>query len=255
MLWAAAILPALAVAALGAATEEPGGQDSVAWRFDVTPYLWAADMDGDITLRGVTAPVDVPFKDTLERLEVAFMGRFEAHRGRLGFFLDTTYMALSEKVRTRLIRVNADFKLAIIEAGASYRVLEIPIGSGNDRVVTVEVLGGGRYIYNKRSFDFARARDIEKSHDWIDPLIGARVLVPVTERIGIGVRGDASGFGVGSGSDLTWNLMGGLYYKMSERVTMKCGYRCLDVDFERSGGAFASDLRLSGPILGATISF
>jgi len=128
-LWAlgaiALLLGSAAPLGFAAATEEAGGQDSDGWRFEVTPYLWGAAMDGDVTLRGINAPVDVPFKDTLARLDIAFMNRVEAHRGRLGFFLDTTYMAISDKVRTRLVRLDVEMKFAIIEAGASYRVLEM----------------------------------------------------------------------------------------------------------------------------------
>jgi hypothetical protein len=64
------------------------------WNIEFTPYFWAAELDGDATLRGRTGPVEVSFSDLLDNLDIAFMGRLEAWNGKWGLFLDGLYMDL-----------------------------------------------------------------------------------------------------------------------------------------------------------------
>ena len=52
-----AATPALAQQAEGAAP--PGDR----WTVEVAPYLWAAALDGNATVGGIKADVDVPVKD------------------------------------------------------------------------------------------------------------------------------------------------------------------------------------------------
>src|SRR5262249_13510452 len=63
-----------------------------AWTFDVEPYLWLPALDGDLTVRGRTAQVDVSIgefvENIFESLQFAAIGRMEARRGPLVFTLD-----------------------------------------------------------------------------------------------------------------------------------------------------------------------
>ena len=95
------------------------------------------------------------------------------------------------------------------------------------------------------------------SKDWIEPMIGARIIVPLNEKLSFGLRGDASGFGIGSASDLTWNLVGGVDIKMSPTFDLKLGWRVLDIDYESGSGAtaFGLDVTMHGPYFAGTIRF
>ena len=53
-------------------------ENSNKWNIDFTPYFWAAELKGDATLRGRTGSVDVSFRDIMDKLDIAFMGRAEA---------------------------------------------------------------------------------------------------------------------------------------------------------------------------------
>ena len=48
----------------------PGGVGYVApssgWQFRVTPYAWAPSVNGDVTVRGRTADIDMSFWDLFE---------------------------------------------------------------------------------------------------------------------------------------------------------------------------------------------
>jgi hypothetical protein len=47
------------------------------WQFTIAPYMWAAGMDGAITVKGVEANVDVPFSDVISDLDFAAMAHFD----------------------------------------------------------------------------------------------------------------------------------------------------------------------------------
>jgi opacity protein-like surface antigen len=71
------------------------------------------------------------------------------------------------------------------------------------------------------------------------------------------VRADFGGFDIGEGSNLTWNLLAGIDYQLSENLNLKAGYRIFDVDYDSGSGnsKFGLDAKFRGPILGLKYSF
>jgi len=58
-----------------------GKNDPKAWRFDITPYFFAAGLNGTTGVNSVTGDVDMSFDDILENLDAGFMGLIEANAG------------------------------------------------------------------------------------------------------------------------------------------------------------------------------
>lgn len=237
--------------------------NSEAWEFTIIPYLWAAGIDGDVTVKGIKTSTDLSFSDIFENLDFGGMARFEATKGRWGLFFDPTYMKLSADGKfgpRRGIDVDVDIEMALVELGAFYRVFERPLASESNRSVLLDVLGGGRYTHLKLGIDIddpfgLLSADVDKSKDWIDPIIGGRIQVGLTEKLDLRIRADIGGFGIGS--DFTWNLMATLGYSISERTTLWFGYRILDVDYDDGSGPnlFEYDINMSGPLAGLAITF
>ena len=71
------------------------------------------------------------------------------------------------------------------------------------------------------------------------------------------MRGDIGGFGIGSASDLTWNVLAGFDVKPFKNVSFKLGYRYMNIDYDYGSGAdeFGIDGSMYGPWLGMTIHF
>jgi opacity protein-like surface antigen len=65
------------------------------------------------------------------------------------------------------------------------------------------------------------------------------------------------GFGIGSASDLTWQILGGMDYKFTKNIILNMGYRYVDLDYSHGSGAdeFGIHLKAQGPIMGLTIIF
>ena len=316
------------------------------WSLSLTPYLWMMSVDGTLSAKGVSAPIDMSFRDILDVLDFASAARLEGHRGRWGFFLDGNYAKLgmeSDDVdlksalpsmslpkpripgpalrpgsgkgkellkailkrlppaqRRKVLRslvtkgsaaaaklaaargklaaargklaslrlpsideVDVELTMVFLEAGVSYLLCEVPLNDTETRLLTFELMAGGRYTYLKNeidmkitpgSFGMLPSRvSIDASKDWLDPLVGARVRAYLTDRLTLSRRADASGFGIGSASQLTWQATAGAAYDLSDSTSLFLGYRYYDLDYKR--GDFAFDAVLKNPILGVRINF
>lgn len=91
----------------------------------------------------------------------------------------------------------------------------------------------------------------------MEPFFGGRIIWDITDKFAVVVRRDIGGFEIGSGSDLTWNLILGIDYQLTEKLNFKFGYRLLDIDYSRGSGneELGVDAQMRGPIFGLTINF
>ena len=234
------------------------------WKFELAPYLWLPAMDGDITVRGRTADVDLDLGDVFEALldsfKFAFMGRFEAHKGNLFFTLDVDYIDLEDDHTTaRGFEADVTLQSWIVEFGAGYRLGTWPLSPSVYPALSVDFLAGGRYVWQELGVEISGGplggRDVERDVGWIDPFVGGRLLLTLSQRISLVVRGDVGGFGVGS--ELTWNLVGNVQYHLSRTVSLGMGYRALSIDYEQGSGTdqYRFNTILHGPALGAAFRF
>lgn len=236
------------------------------WNIEMTPYIWAAEIDGDITLQGRTGPAEVSFSDTLKNMDFAFIGRMEAWTGKWGFFGDGMFMDLGAdfSTPTSLVSADMDMKMTIFEFGIGRRLFKASAGQEGNQEITFDLLGGGRYMRMMNELDIVPGGPLSgvisggtfrKTGEWVDPIIGARLEFKLNKTLALGVRGDIGGFGIGEASDLTWNLVAGFDYRLSETSSFKVGYRILDIDYSKGSGTseFGMDGQFRGPILGMEI--
>jgi opacity protein-like surface antigen len=242
----------------GAAQEHSFSQG---WTFDVAPfYLWLPALDGEVTVRGRSADVDLSVGDTLDLLFDSFKfvatGRAEARKGNALLTLDLMYMNLEQNTQTDLgLGVTAEFKQLILEFGGGYHLGEWSLSGRGRPSLSVDLLGGGRFVHLDSGLTGENLVDVDRSQDWIDPFLGARLKLDIIDRLSVSVRGDIGGFG--AGSHVTWNMVAILAYQVSQRVTLGAGYRILDINFSEGNGSekFAFDVQMRGPMLGFAIHF
>jgi hypothetical protein len=236
------------------------------WEFKAAPYIWAVSLDGDMTVKGNTIAVDVNIIDIIKESDSIFAleGYFEARKGHWGGFIDGTYAVLTMGGSVGPLSADVDFAYALVDFAAFYQVGTWPLGgasANNSQNLSLEVLAGGRYTSMDVELDISTpgpSTVVDKRQDWVDPIVGARVFLDLSENFSFVVRGDIGGFGVGS--DLTWNVAGLLFYDFDlfgRDASVVAGYRVLDQDFEDGSGAnkFAYDVTTHGPILGMVIRF
>ncbi|WEX07512.1 hypothetical protein [Chelativorans sp. AA-79] len=260
---AAALLLLAATAAHGAdiapmneaPVTAPLAPASSEWIFQITPYVWAAGMEGDVSpfRRAPTIHVEKDFSDILDDLNVAGFVNFWARKDRFVISGDVMYVDIAESATSRPLpiigAISADYDTAQFAATlqAGYRVYDAPR-------FTFDVLGGARYwhLWNDLNVRVAgRSLTIESDFDWIDPVVGARAHFHFNDRFSILSQGDIGGFG--AGSDFTWQVLATANYSFNKKVTLSAGYKVLSVDYDDDGHVF--DTTLSGPVLGLTYRF
>ncbi|MHC4737865.1 MAG: autotransporter outer membrane beta-barrel domain-containing protein [Planctomycetota bacterium] len=241
------------------------------WEIRLMPYLWIPSLDADSTVSGLSGSVDLNFCDIVDFLDFGAMGRMEGWKNRWGLTFDGMFLNLGADGSFEGSRgivsfdLDADVRFGMADFGLAYRLFERQHGDNNEQKLSFEPYGGLRYGYLRQKIDLnvnivgvgsAGAR-LGGSEDWVEPFVGVRVIWDLNDKLSLNIRGDAGGFGIGSASDLTWQVVIGADYQLSKRTSLNAGYRVLDVDYSRGSGSeeFGIDFQAKGPFIGVTILF
>ena len=92
----------------------------------------------------------------------------------------------------------------------------------------------------------------DTSVDWVDPIVGVRGAIALSERWTLSGFTDVGGFD--GSSDLSWEVYGGANYAFAERWAGAIGYRYMSILYEASERA-TLDIEVQGPVLGITYKF
>jgi hypothetical protein len=219
------------------------------WRHHLVLYGIGASIDGKTGIGNATADVDVGFDDILDNLEFGAMVAYRAERGRWAVVADLIYMALEQEKDglgvSGATRAKVEADQLIFEVDGSYALTERLDAYGGLRYwqldTELEVVGGG---------PLGATLSADKTEDWVDPLVGLRYVLPITDRWQLIGRGDIGGFGVGS--DFTWHVSGFAAWQVSEHGSVLLGFRFLDVDYDDGSGTgrFRWDVTEGGPSAG-----
>lgn len=210
------------------------------WRYTATLYGWFPGLSASVDTRFGTVTGDASSSDALENLDMAFMGTFAAQRGRWGLGADLLYVDLSATQPTPFALfgdATVKTKVTALSGYFMYRLTQDPAVAFD--------LGAGF-----RSFDLdldvalgagvAPAESEGLSRSWTDPLLAARVYVPINEKWFAEGFGDFGGTG---SDDETWQLYGAVGYRISENWSAKLGYRTMNISKDVDSRAVSLDLR------------
>lgn len=221
--------------------------------YQITPYVWATGVGGDITpfTGAPTVAISKSFSDLLKDLDAAFFISAYARHGNLVFMGDISTSSSSRSGVTpsppapAALPATGKLRQTSVTALAGYRVAQTP-------GATFDILGGARHWRVKGEVDVPLAvLSASRSVSFTDPIIAARANFQIAPGWSALLYADVGGFGVGSRS--TAQLLGTVNYQLRENAFVSLGYRHLHVDYRDGGTRF--DMRMSGPIIGATWRF
>jgi len=239
---AAGVALAAGIIALASATN---AQD---WSAQVTPYVWATGVSGDITpfTGAPTIAFDSSFSEILNDLDAAFFISGYARRDRFVFLGDLSYSSSSrDGLVPPGVPASGELQQTSLTFAAGYRVVEDPR-------VSVDVLGGARFWRIKGAVDVPLAGvSVSPSVSFTDPIVAVRANFSLAPKWSAILYGDYGGFGVGS--EQTSQLVATVNYQVNDGFYLSAGYRTLSVDY-RDGGT-RIDATMSGPLFGATWRF
>ena len=227
------------------------------WRATLAPYLWMISLDGDAAIGGIETDVDVPFKDAIQDLSFGGMLLGTVRKGRLGFVVNGVFSRVSSDEDVGPFEIDARSDLGQVTVAPFYRLVEYQYGetaSGRPLRFVVEPLAGARANWLRGELQVRGGRQIDQTELWVDPIIGARTGLDLSDRLGLFGEGDIGG--VVTGSDFAWNLQAYVGYRttiLGRETIVSAGYRAYGFDYD--SGGFAVDVVQHGPIIGTVMRF
>lgn len=214
------------------------------FRFELTPYLWAASIKGTAAAGGgESPPIDSDYSFfALDNLDGVASATFTARKNQWGFLFDFLYVAYEDTfLEATPLQITPKLEGTVIEFAGAYAPTSINnmefIAGLRQQDITISLAS-----LNKKP---------EQSITWIDPFVGVIYARPLTGNFHMALRGDLGGFGIES--DMAVNAEAMFRYQMSNTFSIKFGYRYLKVKFEED--AFLYDISLDGLQIGLGIRF
>ena len=241
------------------------------WTFQAILYGYFPDVGGSTRFpeRSGGSSINVNNDQLLDSLNFAFMGTFEARKGRWGLFTDFIYLDVSgEQSNTRefaiggqgipsSLNANLDFgiKGTMWTIAGEYLLV-------NDPSTTLYVVGGARLLDVKETLSYNLSADFgpfvgpgrngntEVKESYWDAVVG------VKGRYAFGANREwflpyYADIGTGQ-SDLTWQAFGGLGYQFSWGSVLG-GWRYIDYEFK--SGSNIESLTFNGPMIGVAFNW
>lgn len=219
------------------------------WHFRAAPYGWLTAIDGDVRIGQLSAPVDISMSDTLDSLDMTYMGLIEASYDRWSFGIDGIYGKTSQDIGGggRVFRsFRYEQKQWLITPTVAYTVIETPgyhmdlVAGGRITVLSADLTG--RFVGGGQT-------TVGRDKSWIDPIVGLRGQADFGDQWFFRYYGDIGGFG--AASDLIWQAFAGIGCNCSSNVSIVGGYRAIGIDYDKS--QFAMDTVSHGPVLGVEV--
>jgi hypothetical protein len=264
------IISLLAVAvALVAGPALAGDPIDDSFHINFTGYLWAPAFHGTTGVRGFDVPVNASFADILENSDslIGIEGRLGVSYGRFGAYVD----GLWNKVGIDTVsgpfgfaRIDPTLTLTYVEGALFYHAIDIQPDRSPDKQdywsfgLGVDAYAGVRYTEVGLQLDFKNINQTEsRNKGWVDPIVGARAFIDITDNWKLVLDSNFGGFG--AASDFTYEGMGLVGYQFTMwhlPTTLWAGYKAIYDDYQSgSDNAFKWNMWVHGPIVGATVRF
>ncbi|MES2586114.1 MAG: hypothetical protein V4536_04260 [Pseudomonadota bacterium] len=232
---------------------------SDAWRFEVTPYLWAPGIKGTLGLdSGLAKSADFTTSNVLGALKSGGMISAEAHKGSWGVMGDvvsatlqkTSGVSVATPYGTANIADKITLQQTVLTGVATYTV-------ANNKDAYVDALLGVRAIYATATVNLnltgtSDKASVSKTTSTVDPIIGAKGRYRIADSTWyVPFYGD---IGSGGGTtNLTWQAMAGVGKTFSSLIDASLTYRALYYDM-KEGGVMQKTTML-GPQVAVTFKF
>jgi hypothetical protein len=230
------------------------------WQFSATLPIWAAGIEGDVTVRGVKSDIDIGFGDLVDHLDASFALALEARKGKFGLYAGGSYMKFSADGRgARGVTGDAELKFFIGEAGMSYRLFK----TDGAHPFILEATAGMRYWAIDTDLKLTGPGgtvlvDHENKKELYDPVFGLRASKYLNAKWHLDMEGDIGGFGISDdSSDLSWGAAGLVSYDAARWITLSAGYKALTVETSEGSGAKknGADIIMHGLLITAKLTF
>ena len=210
------------------------------WNFQIVPYLWYSNLGVAETLDDLgTFPSNHFVGDFNVPIVSKTLGTDWAFRGELGKKRIRGILILSDaqvKTNTPITSIDSSIVDAPAKSDLTWFTGElfgaVAIGPFKEDLA-IELYAGGRYTKQEQKVESDSLQGmIDINQTWVDPVMGARFYIKVGKRWWTMINSDIGGFGIGSGSNLTWTLGAEFGFEIFKHVDISMRYNYQEVEFE-----------------------
>ena len=263
---ASVVLPAALFAAdpLEANPPPPFNSKEDEWWLEPSLSLWLPGIQGTLGARGLTVSGSASVSEILGDADslIGIMGSVDFGRGRLGGYIWGSYMELGFEAGP-LERISIKNSVALLGFGLSYELGRWPMAytataDKPARDLALRARVGGRYSGVGVDLSPANLGTVSLNEGWVDPMIGVRMSLPLSQKLSFVISGELGGFG--AASDLAWGA-GGLFswdFTIGKHPSsLQLGYMAVGDDYTTGSGSdkFVWDTILKGPLINFRMRF
>lgn len=267
-------------------SEEFNSEEATApsvWHFLFEPFI-ALPLNTRITSStgDIDIDIDIDIGDiasSFNRLNFAFLGKFEAWYENQGVVINTSYFAVGGG-RVREFRVppplqgtlpgilTADFSADLLKADLmyAYRFSAPPengYGQGFTEFdlppISFDLMGGARlyWVAQEATLTSGLGPSLSQSSSnvIVEPVIRGRLRWNTSDNLALKLDADVSGFGLGDAFTFSWSALTALEWMFSGNTSFSAGYQINHVNFDRNGGSNNINFTSHGPYLSFIFRF
>lgn len=210
------------------------------WDWQVTPYLWAAGIDGDVAIGPFGRGMEMDFSDLVDLLAGAALIRAEGGNADHGVLIDLVWLDLEPEDELATVG-------GVTEAKFESTTLEL---SYLRKLASLDIEFGLRYWDLEFELDPALLPAISRGDDWVDGFIGVRLIRNLGERWVWQTRLNA---GAG-GSDSTFGFETHFARELESGNRVVFGFKALGFDYDARDVA-GLPVSLDTTLFGTTVGF
>lgn len=217
------------------------------WRTTVDAYLWALNMQGEVTLSGQKAKESQSFSDILHQMKVGGMLWVSTQKNKLGLFLNSLYSVLHTSENQAGQTVKSSNTFSIIALGVSYQAYQA-------QQFSIAPYFGARYTLNDVTVN-AASQIYKNNQNWWQPFLGSRFIYQISKNWSTTFAAD-----IAYANPRNKSVNAALLFSYHPVFNLKnsrlvLGYRFLHQYYKRAGNQFRWDMNLFGPIVGVSFNF
>ena len=218
-------------------------------------YTWLLQTEGHYTAQGVNYNANLSMREVLENSDLNLQFYFEADKGDWGFSVEPAFLDISQESSKGGVQFDNKIDMILVDFAAQYRVWK----TRTPQPMSVYAYVGARYWNFDNEANGQGAAPNSSAHlDIIDPVVGGRFRMDVTDRMQLAIRGDIGGFGLSDKqSHLTWQTWLFVGYDVTKYFWVFGGYRAMALDYSEGHGAGekGADITFYGPVIGLDFDF
>jgi len=238
----AAMLAAIVAVGIGTAAQAQTSD----WKFEVTPYVWLAGVDGTLTVGNKSADFDQSFSDIVSNVNVAAEGLAVVQYKQIVGFAQADFFNFrkgSDFNRPNIDDAKLNNTFVTLAAGYQF--------PGFVKNSTIDVLAAARFYNLDGEVNLVSGASVGKSKTFVDPALVIRPSFQLTEKLRFN---PTLSIGGGGDSKLIYELQPQFQYDFTNNIGMRLGYRRLfyKTDNDRN---LETEITLSGLIAGVSFLF